>query len=242
MALVCASLTMAFASAGLCDESLIANGELTQGSGSMPDHWRPESMRNLSYAEDAATFQWSHDPGSAEMWLFDKAPNRTSWGQTLTLAPGWYFLHGEMRTEPAALHYGSALIGVHLETGTIGLAWSDSPTQDWYKGGLYFSVGARARTVEIVCVLVGKGRAFFRHLGLSRLSAPPPPNVGQVVDLDSLPEPPSRPLRFPDPTAQTKPFGAPTGRPWSIFALMLVLSVVAFSGWLALGVEDHPQP
>ena len=47
--------------------------------------------------------------------------------------------------------------------------------------------------------------------------------------------------QLPDPAAQTKPFGAPTGRPWSIFALMLALSVVAFSGWLALGVGDPPS-
>jgi hypothetical protein len=213
------------------DENLVHNGDLSAGSGDLPDDWRPTSLRKRT----VSVFSWqraSADPG--ELRLTSSEPNVADWSQTLALSPGWYYLSGEMRMPGIAVSYSGATIGIQVTAHTFSVSWLGAgTTADWRKGGLYFKVGGSGRNVQVICRLEGTGAALFRLIRLARV--PDAPAIAARVDLDSVQDQPE----IVSSSVKPRPFAPPRGRGWTIVATILLLSGIAIWGWTALGPDPH---
>jgi hypothetical protein len=212
------------------DENLLHNGDLAAGSGNLPDDWRPTSMRATA---GISVFSWqrpSADPG--ELRVTSTRTNVADWGQTLALAPGWYYLSGEIRS--LGIADGTAMIAIEVHAHLFGLSGrAAGRPEDWRTGDLYFKVGGSGRNVQVVCQLEGTGTAFFRRVRLVRVPDVPP--LASRFDLDSVPE--HHPTEHtPSPTS--RPFAPPTGRTWTIVATILLLAGITIWGW----TELRPDP
>ena len=217
----------------LADRNILLNGELIEGTGNRPDHWRTESL-----AHDARTFSWVRKPGGpSELRITNARSDFAQWVQTVRLDPGWYFLSGEMRIEGVDPQTGSGMIGVYVNGRGFGLSQNTRMSSDWIAGGLYFKVGDPGYSVEIVCQLQGSsGTVLFRHIRLTTASEPP--RSAMQVDLDSVLK--ARVLR--EKRSIPKPFEKPTGSLWTYPATMLVFAAIALSGWLILGSTKSGVP
>lgn len=207
--------------AGTADENLLHNGELREGTLDSPAYWRPESLRH-----DSKTFSWFHPPGApGELQITRAEADMARWSQTENLAPGWYRLSGELRTEkidPA----GDVLIGVYASGSTWSLPIKVTSSSDWNSGVLYFKIGV-AREIQIVCLLAASpGTVHFRRILLTKASAPP--READQIDLEAMFAQREKRAR---PTIP-KPFQRPMGSPWTVPATVLVLAAIALSGWL----------
>lgn len=111
-------------------------------------------------------------------------PRPAEWSQTLQLSPGWYRVSGEIETDHVA-SLSDARVGIKVVNRRFS---SPPPGPDggsaWHPSELYFRIGKPDQTAVVICRLVGKGSARYRHLRLVKLSGPPPPGVAQV-DLDA---------------------------------------------------------
>src|ERR1035437_5245336 len=66
----------------LADINILLNGELIEGTGNRPDHWRTESL-----AHDARTFSWVRKPGGpSELRITNARPDFAQWVQTVRLS------------------------------------------------------------------------------------------------------------------------------------------------------------
>jgi len=206
--------------AGTVDENLLHNGELQEGTLNDPTHWRAESLRH-----DSKTFSWSHPPGApGELQITSGKDVMARWSQTVNLAPGWYRLSGELRTENVDREQGNAQIGVFAGGVIWGLPIKPH-SSDWNSGVLYFKIGT-PRELPIVCLLVAsRGTAHFRRILLTRTSAPP--READQVDLEA------KLARFERFTRRTIPqhFQQPTGSRWTVPATILMLVAITLAGW-----------
>jgi len=208
--------------AGAADENLLRNGELREGTLNSPVYWRAQSLRH-----DSKTFSWSHPPGAlSELQITGSKADMARWSQTVNLAPGWYRLSGELRTEKTDPAQGNALIGVYLSGRTWGVPIKVTSSSDWNSGVLYFKIGA-PRELQIVCLLANSpGTARFRRILLTTTSAPP--GDAEQVNLETTLAQREQRARWTIP----QPFKRPTGSPWTVPATILVLAAITFSGWL----------
>ncbi len=206
----------------------IPSGDLINASHGEPADWERVSQRYLSSEQVAQTFTSAQVAGSPpELRLTNGKSNVVHWDRPARLPPGIYKLSGEMHPVGLDPMLDSATIGISTVKSTFGSSFSppDHSTQ-WQKGGLYFKIGKAARKVKITCRLEGRGTVSFRRIELTRLSNPPESSA-TVVDLDKFPD--------PDELIPPRPYDAPTGRPWTVFAAMFLLAAISFSGWIALG-------
>ena len=203
-----------------------SNGDLIEGSGDAPTDWRRISQRHLDPSVAAETFTWAHPSGSpSELRLFSRKRNLIHWDRTLNLAPGWYYLNGELRTAGLG-DRDVALMAVQLPKNDFSVtSASGASPSDWSKGALYLKVGRGGRRIIISCKLEGRGTASFRSINLVEASSPPPASVIQI-NLDEYPE--EHPLQEPHP------YGAPSGQPWTLIATIIVMMVAVVGGWIGL--------
>ena len=206
--------------------NLILNGDLAKGSEQQPDDWRTEAWVN----EPAAfAYTWIHPqnevPGQLEVNAIK--PNDARWMQSLTLAPGWYHLSAEVRTENVGTKETGATISI-MEDGAM------SPdirgTTGWQTVGLYLQVGGSGADVEVALRVGGygslnSGRAFFRDVHAEKITSPPP-GATPVYDLTAI-----RKASQPQPV----------GHPVTLWASFVVLALVAYYGWRLFGSEE-PAP
>ena len=226
MACAAAILTIAMAlSARATEANLILNGDLAKGSEQQPDDWRTEAWVN----EPAAfAYSWIHPqngvPGQLEVNAIK--PNDARWMQSLTLAPGWYHLSAEVRTENVGTKETGATISI-MEDGAM------SPdirgTTGWQTVGFYLQVGASGADVEVALRVGGygslnSGRAFFRNVRAEKITSPPP-GATPVFDLTAI-----RKASQPQPV----------GHPVTLWATFVVLALVAYYGWRLFGSEEAP--
>ena len=204
--------------------NLILNGDLVKGSEQQPDDWRTEAWVN----EPAAfAYSWIHPqngvPGQLEVDAIK--PNDARWMQSLTLAPGWYHLSAEVRTENVGTKETGATISI-MEDGAM------SPdirgTTGWQTVGLYLQVGGSGADVEVALRVGGygslnSGRAFFRNVHAEKITSPPP-GATPVYDLTAI-----RKASQPEPV----------GHPATLWATFVFLALVAYYGWRLFGSEEN---
>jgi hypothetical protein len=208
-------------------DSVIPSGDMIDATHGEPADWERVSQRFLNSEQVARTFTSAYIAGNPlELRLTNGKSNVVHWDRRLTLPAGTYNLSGEMRTENLDPMFDSATIGVSAGKSTFGSSFSppDHSTQ-WQKGGLYFKIGKGPRRVKITCRLEGRGTASFRRVELTRLSNPPAAGA-TLVNLDDSPE--------PDEFIAPRPYDAPIGRPWTVFATMFLLAAISLAGWIAL--------
>jgi hypothetical protein len=203
------------------EENLLHNGDLREGTLNDPADWRAESLRH-----DPKTFSWSQPPGApGELQITSGKDVMARWSQTVNLAPGWYRLSGELRTENIEPEQGNAQIGVFAGGVIWSLPIKITRSPDWNSGVLYFKI-ATPRVVPIVCLLVApRGTAHFRRILLTRTSTPP--HEADQVDLEA------KLTRFEQFTRRTVPqgFKPPTGSRWTVPATILTLIAITLLGW-----------
>jgi hypothetical protein len=205
------------------EAKLILNGDLSRGSEQQPDDWRTEAWVN----EPAAfAYTWIHPQNEVPGQLLVNAikPNDARWMQSLTLAPGWYHLSAEVRTENVGTKETGATISI-MEDGAM------SPdirgTTGWQTVGFYLQVGASGADVEVALRVGGygslnTGRAFFRNVRAEKVTSPPP-GASPVYDLTAI-----RKASQPQPV----------GHPVTLWATFVVLALVAYYGWRLFGSEE----
>ena len=207
--------------AGTVDDNLLLNGDLREGTLNSPADWRAESLRH-----DPKTFSWSQSSGApGELQITSGKDVMARWSQTVNLAPGWYRLSGELRTESIEPGQGNAQIGVFAGGVLWSLPIKMTRSADWNSGVLYFKI-ATPREVPIVCLLVApRGTAHFRRILLTR--TPAPPREADQIDLEA------KLARFERFTRRTIPqvFQPPTGSRWTVPATILMLVAITLLGW-----------
>ncbi|HUY27997.1 MAG TPA: hypothetical protein VMV27_11300 [Candidatus Binataceae bacterium] len=209
------------------DSNLLLNGDLSKGSESQPDHWRTEAWLN---DPTAFAYDWTHPAGGGPGQLKVGAlkPNDARWMQSLTLAPGWYYISTEVRTE----NVGTQATGATVSIMEDGIMSADiRGTSGWQPVGFYLKVGGHGADVSVALRLGGfgslnSGTAYFRNARARKIAAPPP-GAAQVYDLSAV-------RKAAEP--------APVGQPITLVAVFAILGVVAAYGWWMFGVEEPLRP
>ena len=207
--------------------NLLTNGDFATGSGKSPDHWRTGGW-NESPA--VTGYDWLHSSGSVpELIVNNLQPNDARWLQTLTLGPGWYYVGAETRAEGVPLNAAGAYVS--LDEGSV-----NSPdlhgAADWRSLGFYLKVGTHGADVDVALRLGGfgslnTGRAFFRNARVVKLDALPA-GAAPVFDLSAV----RRSLVAP-----------PVGKPWTLVAVFVLLTLAAVAGWKIYAADDlAPAP
>ncbi len=230
-ALIVVNLGLWLPRSALAGDNLVSNGDLSEGTGQLPNGWRTASQR-VVIASD--TFSWSHQPGSGgELHVVNHKPNIALWSQTVTLPLGWYYLTGETKTIGNSGDVGT--IGVHLMRHEFGLSRLDTSSRGdgWTRGEMYIKVPGNRHSMQIICQLEGRGSASFRHIRLVAISGDPPAGAAQV-DLGNIHDKSVESFRAAEPSA----FAPARGRLWSVAALVLSLMAITLWGWLALEEPD----
>jgi hypothetical protein len=208
-------------------QNLLQNGNFAKGSEDQPDEWRTEAWINKP---DAFVCHW-HPPQNGnpgELEVDNLQANDGRWMQPLSLAPGWYQLSADIRTENVATKEDGASISI-MEDGIM------SPeirgTAGWQRVSLYLKVGGKGADVDVALRVGGfaslnAGRAFFRNATLVAIDAPPP-NAAPTFDLTSI---------------RQEAAPVPLGSHWSLVLTFAALIAIAYLGWRMFGdVANVPE-
>ncbi len=179
------------------------------------------------------TLVWTHPVGQpAELQITSSGGDTAEWSQTLSLAPGWYHLSGELLTEGIQRGSMPPVLGIRVRGHAYG--WTPADTTTWQQGDFYFRTGAPQTEVTVACQFGPPGTAHFRHLRLTQEAGAPPTQARQV-DLEKEGTKVARlDRRFSKPKLR-RPYGPPVGSAWTVFALFGFLIAISAWGWLALG-------
>ncbi len=171
-------LILSFCGAAFADRgNLLLNSDLKSGSGEVPDDWTtvPGGPSN--------EFSWSHEAATRNALTI--APSNPGfghyWVQTVNLAPGWYYLRAEMKTENVTTgersQTGAALKVKDLKASGVVVQTAD----EWTPIELYFKLGNPPHAVEIGCGTTSgfSGKASFRDVTLVPFSGAPPSGTRQ---------------------------------------------------------------
>ena len=225
---VCAALAAAVfaphAARAADQKNLLQNGDFAKGSEDQPDLWRTEAWINSPEAFQA---HWHYDadhPDQSQLEVDNLQSNDARWMQPLTLAPGWYQLSVDLRTENVGAQNSGASISV-MEDGIM------SPdihgTADWQHETVYLKVGGHGADVDVALRVGGfgsmnTGKAFFRNASLIAIDAPPP-NASPTYDLMAI---------------RQQGAAVPNGSPISLALTFIVLAGTAWAGWRIYGDDD----
>ncbi len=179
------ALLGAFCAAWGCghrQDNFILNGDLTKGSGSLPDHWT-----TTAFDRDSAIFRWNHTAGApGELELYSPKPNDAAWCQVVHLAPGWYHLTVSARAEDVLQQHA----GVYLSSEGFSASPALHGTTGWQTLGFYMKVGLPGADIIVGCRLGGfsnlnTGTAFCRDFRATKVDEPPA-GAGPRYDLNAI--------------------------------------------------------
>jgi len=205
-------------------QNLLLNGDFAKGSEDQPDLWRTEAWINNPDAFHCHWHSVPGQPGQNQLEVDNLQANDGRWMQPVTVAPGWYELSVDVRTENVGAKETGATISV-MEDGIM------SPdvrgTTDWQRVKLYLKVGGHGADIDVALRVGGfsslnTGRAFFRNATLLQIAAPPP-NATPTFDLLAIRQ-------------QAAP--VPIGSPISLAFTFAVLAALAWAGWRIFGDDD----
>ncbi len=208
-------------------KNLLVNGDFAAGSGTQPDEWRTEAWIN-----NPESFAYSWNPPAAgkpgELMVNNLKPNDGRWMQSLTLAPGAYYLSVEIRADNVGADETGATISV-MDDGAMSR--DIHGTSAWSQAGLYLVVGGKGADVDVALRVGGfgslnAGRAFFRHASVVKLAALPP-GASPVFDLTEL-----RKAAAPEPI----------GSPYTLVLAAALLAAAAIVGWRMFGAPPSGEP
>jgi hypothetical protein len=95
-------------------KNLLLNGDFAKGSEDQPDSWRTEAWINNP---DSFQAHWHSNTGKPnELEVDALKANDARWMQQLTVAPGWYQLSVDVRTEDVGTKESGATVSV-MEDG-----------------------------------------------------------------------------------------------------------------------------
>jgi hypothetical protein len=149
---------------------IIINGDLTQGTGSIPTAWQSHA-----WIPDGSTFSWDQAAGAGELRIVSGKANDAYWIQHLELAAGWYHFSAQLRTSQVGAQNTGASLALLQD-------WVSSEelhgTQDWQTVEFYLKVGADGASVDLACRLGGygnlnKGEVACRAIQATAIDAPP---------------------------------------------------------------------
>lgn len=223
-AIVVASMVLPVPAAA--SRNLLNNGDFTRGSGESVDGWRTDawvlSAGTTDY-ERIAPHHWE----PAEVEISSGRDNDARWVQGLSLAPGWYHISVEARTQNVLPFFTGASVSV-LEDGILSQDLRGDT--DWTPLGFYLRVGRQGADVDVALRLGGymnltRGQAWFRHARVVRTAAPPP-DATRVFDLSAI--------------RKTETTG-PIGHVWTLIATFVVLGFTTLIGWRMMTVPTVQQ-
>ncbi len=216
IALVATGLLIGPGVSRAADPNLLNNGDFARGSGNSCDGWRVDAW---ILSPTATEFKWITPSGAepAELEIDTHHDNDARWEQTVSLAPGWYYISVEARTEKILQFFIGATISV-LEDSIMSA--NLKRTNDWTKLGFYLRVGPKGADVDVALRVGGfmnlnRGKAFFRRASVVKVSGPPPGDQ-HVFDLEQI--------RKDEVTG-------PIGKIWSLVATFIAFIVIAGVGW-----------
>ena len=155
-------------------QNLLLNGDFAKGSEDQPDLWRTEAWINNPNAFHAHWHSFPDKPNQLE--VDNLQANDGRWMQPLTVAPGWYQLSVDVRTENVGAKESGATISV-MEDGIMSA--DVRGTTGWQRVTLYLKVGGHGADIDVALRVGGfgslnTGRAFFKNATLVQIAAPPP--------------------------------------------------------------------
>jgi hypothetical protein len=209
-------LILAPTAALAAERNLLNNGDFTHGTGTSCDGWRTDAW---VMSPTATEFTWIQPVGNepAQLEVNTLHDNDARWLQTLPLNAGWYYFSVEARTEKILPFFTGATISL-LEDSIMSANLKG--TNNWTKLGFYLRVGPKGGDVDVALRVGGfmnlnRGKAFFRHASVVRVSGPPPGDE-HVFDLEQI--------RKDEVTG-------PIGQTWSLVAMFVAFIVLAAIGW-----------
>ena len=225
---VCAALAVAgFAARPAradAPKNLLQNGDFAKGSEDQPDLWRTEAWINSPEAFQAHWHPDAENPDQSMLEVDNLQPNDARWMQPLTLAPGWYQLSVDLRTE----NVGNKETGATISIMEDGIMSPDvQGTTGWQHETLYLKVGGHGGDVDVALRVGGfgslnSGKAWFKNAQLIAIDAPPP-NAAPTYDLMAI---------------RKQGQEAPIGSPISLMVTFLALAGFAWMGWRIYGDDD----
>ncbi len=171
-----------FGSGTKSGDNLLANGDLTKGTGDSPDNW------SASSPVPGSVLRWQHPAGApGELTIFNAQPADAHWSQSVHLSSGWYHLTASMRAEGIPRSNCGANLSL-LEDGIISVPLYG--TTDWRTVDFYLKVGKSGADVVLACRLGGfssmnTGKAFCRDLRVVKIDQPPA-DATPSYDLDVI--------------------------------------------------------
>jgi dolichyl-phosphate-mannose-protein mannosyltransferase len=223
--LVCATLAVSIPgrAAAVERKNLLLNGDFAKGSEDQPDSWRTEAWINNPESFQAHWHSYSDKP--SELEVDNLKPNDGRWMQPLTVAPGWYQLSVDVRTENVGVKESGASMSV-MEDGIMSA--DIHGTTDWQRVTLYLKVGGHGADIDVALRVGGfgslnTGKAFFRNASIVRIDAPPP-SATPTYDLNAIRQ-----------QGAPKPIGSPI----SLVVTFAVLAGFAWAGWRIFGDDDY---
>jgi hypothetical protein len=196
--------------------NLLVNGDFAHGSGKSVEGWRTDAWVLIPGTTD---YSWiaPHNGQPGELEVFTRHDNDARWLQKVYLAPGWYFISVEARTEKVL----PFMIGANLSVLDNGIRSGDlKGTKDWQRLGLYLKVPEGGADLDVALRLGGfmnlsRGAAFFRNASILKV-ATPSAGAPFVYDLGQI---------------RGQETAGPIGRPWTLVAAFLLLIAAATVGW-----------
>ncbi|MGA7871944.1 MAG: hypothetical protein WCA22_13740 [Candidatus Binatus sp.] len=203
-------------------KNLLLNGDFAKGSEDQPDSWRTEAWINNPEAFQTHWHSYTDKP--CELEVDNLQANDGRWMQPLTLAPGWYQLSVDLRTENVGAKESGASISV-MEDGIMSA--DIHGTTDWQRVTLYLKVGGHGADIDVALRVGGfgslnTGKAFFRNASLVKIDAPPP-SATPTYDLMAIRQ-----------QGAPKPIGSPI----SLVFTFAALAGTAWVGWRIFGDDD----
>jgi hypothetical protein len=174
-------------------DNLIVNGNLTEGSGFIPEGWQSHTWR-----ASGSIFSWEPGAGGGQVQIINNEPNDAQWIQHLHLGPGWYNFSAQLRTRNVgAKNTGASLCLLQNWVSSQDLHGDN----EWQKVNFYVKEGGDGGDVDVACRLGGyanlnTGEVECRGIEAVAVSAPAA-GAGPQYDLETgsvasvPPQPPS---------------------------------------------------